>query len=109
MTVVSKEIESLSQGLGALEIKYSKKDPEAGPVERNCHLVMASGLQLNSALVQNLVGCLKADGFLLLDEGLSLPEKEFALSGLNIVARLNTQFKTFILLRLVRPIAKIYR
>ncbi|XP_075224694.1 fatty acid synthase-like [Lycorma delicatula] len=100
VTVISNSDEA-SSTLEPLGVKVVKKDPSAGPVENNCHIVVGAELISNSSIVNNLASSLKPGGFVLLEENVNVSDSVVKATGLELVSKLPEGSKVFYLLRKV--------
>lgn len=72
--ITNQTSETYQQFVGESGIRVAVKDATKAPIEQNCHLVVAYDLFTivnGSTILKNLVGSIKEDGFILLEETLS--------------------------------------
>lgn len=98
-TVVSEEIENYASVLEPLGIKASNKNIGDGPIETNCHLVVASDVLTNLKALNNLSDSTKSGGFVLLEESCSVTDSYVKEAGLEVIAKIRTPLKQYFLLR----------
>ncbi|PSN28987.1 Fatty acid synthase [Blattella germanica] len=104
VTVVAPNTESYAHAanLEPLGLKFANRNPLAGPVEQNCHLVVgADVLAIGSdpQLISNFADSLKPGGFILLEEGPSVGDAVIKKSGLELAARQVADGRIYLLLR----------
>nr|WLW11093.1 fatty acid synthase 1 [Sitodiplosis mosellana] len=107
--VTNQPTEPYVQAVGESGIRVVAKDPSTGPVESNCHLVVAYDVvpRVNANIVlDNLKASIKEDGFILLEENVvgydeADANKLFASFNLATVSVQRAANKYFVLLRAV--------
>ena len=107
MTVVAANAETYIQAanLEPLGVKSANRNPLAGPVDQNCHLVVGADILSSDScpgLISNMANSLKPGGFVLLEEGKNVGDDVIKKSGLELVARQSADGRSYLLLRKVR-------
>lgn len=111
--VTNQPLEPYQQAVGDSGIRVLGKDIENGPVEQNCHLVVAYDVLSNTncvSIISNLKASIKEDGFILLQENAGIfnakqATKLFTDCGLVQVSLQSQSKKFYILLRSVIDIS----
>jgi len=107
VTVVAANAETYVQtaNLEPLGVKFANRNPLAGPVDQNCHLVVGADILSSDSypgLISNMVNSLKPGGFVLLEEGMVVGDDVIKKSGLELAARQLADGRSYLLLRKVR-------
>nr|XP_018905067.1 PREDICTED: fatty acid synthase [Bemisia tabaci]XP_018905075.1 PREDICTED: fatty acid synthase [Bemisia tabaci] len=99
LNVVTNSAEALTPVLEPLGIKTLTKDVTAGPVDQNCHLVVATDYLNNAAVVANMAASVKQGGFLLFEESTRVDDNAVKKTGLDVISKIQTDGKTYVLLK----------
>lgn len=107
MTIVAANAETYTQAanLEPLGVKFANRNPLAGPVDQNCHLVVGADIlssDIYPGLISNMASSLKPGGFVLLEEGALVGDDVIKKSGLELIARQLADGRSYLLLRKVR-------
>uniref|UniRef100_A0A1B6DTB3 Fatty acid synthase n=1 Tax=Clastoptera arizonana TaxID=38151 RepID=A0A1B6DTB3_9HEMI len=97
--VASNVPELLTAALEPLGVKIVKKNAIAEPVDSNCHIVVGADVLANQPILDNLAASVKSGGFIFLEEGLGVTEAAIKKTGLNLIAKQQSQIRTYLLLR----------
>jgi hypothetical protein len=107
VTIVAANADAYAQAanLEPLGVKFANRNPLAGPVEQNCHLVVGADILSSDSypgLISNMANSLKPGGFVLLEEGTVVGDDIIKKSGLELAARQLADGRLYLLLRKVR-------
>lgn len=100
-TIASNNPELFSAILEPLGGKTVKKDGTSGPLESNCHLAVGADIA-QSPTVSSLKDSIKPGGFLLLEESADISDSAVKAIGLELVAKIKSELRLYLLLRKVR-------
>lgn len=101
MTVASNVPELLTATLEPLGVKTAKKNANTESLDSNCHLAVGADVLSNLTVLNNLAESAKAGGFILLEEGLGIADAAIKKTGLDLVAKQQSQIRTYLLFRKV--------